>query len=102
MRVCARVHFALTAASPVCLPRPFPTPVPRRGSHDNLAVHLWTSADAGHRDRLGKLERLPAGTKSRLLAVAFSGDFATMQDSMMGLGGMGGMGGYGAPAPGRY
>lgn len=54
------------------------------------------------RSVIGKLERLPAGTKSRLLAVAFSGDFATMQDSMMGLGGMGGMGGYGAPAPGRY
>jgi len=48
-----------------------------------------------------KLERLPSGTKSRLLAVAFSGDFSMMQGPMMGMGGMGGMSGFGPP-PGMH
>ncbi len=39
-----------------------------------------------------KLERLPSGTKSRLLAIAFSGDFSMMQGPMMGMGGMGAFG----------
>ncbi len=71
-------------------------------SPEDMQLALASKLDVCQLGRsvIGKLERLPSGTKSRLLAVAFSGDFAMMQGPMMGMGGMGGlggMGGYGAP-----
>jgi hypothetical protein len=47
---------------------------------------------------IAKLDRLPSGTKSRLLAAAFSGDLL-QGGPMMGIGGTGGMGGLEMSAP---
>ena len=47
---------------------------------------------------IAKLDRLPSGTKSRLLAAAFSGDLL-QGGPMMGMDGMGGMGGLEMSAP---
>ena len=47
---------------------------------------------------IAKLDRLPSGTKSRLLAAAFSGDLL-QGGPMMGMGGMGGAGGLEMSAP---
>lgn len=67
----------------------------RAGNRADMEQTLETSLDLCQigRSIIVKLERLPAGTKSRLLATALNPD--SISDAMMSLGGMGGMGAMG-------
>lgn len=82
----------------------------RAGNRADVEKTLETNLDLCQigRSIIVKLERLPAGTKSRILATAL--DPATISNAMMGLGGMDGMsamdgfgpmGGFGPP-PGMH
>lgn len=74
------------------------------GNRADMEQTLETSLDLCQigRSIIVKLERLPAGTKSRLLATALNPD--AINDAMMSLGGMGAMGGMGGfgPPPGMH
>jgi hypothetical protein len=79
----------------------------RAGNRADMEQTLEANLDICQigRSIIVKLERLPAGTKSRILATVLNPD--AINDALMNLGGVGGMGGFGGmssfgPPPGLH